>query len=336
MARIRTIKPDFFTSEDIVALSPLARLLYIATWLEADREGRMIWRPGTMRLRYFPGDQCAIEVLTAELVDARLVVLYDVDGRQLAHIPTFARHQVVNNRESPSTLPAPRDVALTRPARVGDASATREHATVTPLVGREGNGKEGKEDAQPTPDAESIDRRSTGPGAESDLGKANAKAEKVPSARKRPAASPDRSLFDEFWKPYPRKDGRKEAKKAFDKLNPSEDTLAVMLAAIRRQVASEDWKKDGGKFIPYPATWLNGERWTDQGVQVAAAANTDYAQTQARLAREAQRGQTIQVDPSLIAAAKATAQAARVRSLEAPRGPRPIGTLLPAQEQEAA
>lgn len=55
MARIRAIKPDFFTSEDIVSLSPLARLLFISTWLEADREGRFVWRPKTMKLRYLPG-----------------------------------------------------------------------------------------------------------------------------------------------------------------------------------------------------------------------------------------------------------------------------------------
>ena len=46
MAYIRTIKATFFTSDDIVSLSPLARLLYIALWTEADREGRLYWRPG--------------------------------------------------------------------------------------------------------------------------------------------------------------------------------------------------------------------------------------------------------------------------------------------------
>ena len=43
MARIRTIKPEFFTSDDICALSPLARLLYVGLWCEADREGRLVW-----------------------------------------------------------------------------------------------------------------------------------------------------------------------------------------------------------------------------------------------------------------------------------------------------
>jgi len=54
MARIRTIKPEFFTSEDIVSLTPHARLLYIAMWCEADKEGRMTWRPKTLKMRYFP------------------------------------------------------------------------------------------------------------------------------------------------------------------------------------------------------------------------------------------------------------------------------------------
>lgn len=61
MARIRTIKPDFFTSEDIMALSPLARLLYIGTWLEADREGRLTWKPSTLKVRYLPSDACDVK-----------------------------------------------------------------------------------------------------------------------------------------------------------------------------------------------------------------------------------------------------------------------------------
>lgn len=51
MARIRTIKPEFFTSEDIVSLSPLARLFYVSLWCEADREGRLDWRIGSSRPR---------------------------------------------------------------------------------------------------------------------------------------------------------------------------------------------------------------------------------------------------------------------------------------------
>ena len=135
MARIRTIKPEFFTSEDIVALSPLARLLYVAIWLEADREGRLQWRPKTLKMRYLPADDCDVIALANELVGAGLVVPYEADGMQLAEVPTFTRHQVINNRETASALPA----------RVKDASGTRE-ARVSDAPARvEAEGKEGKE-----------------------------------------------------------------------------------------------------------------------------------------------------------------------------------------------
>lgn len=156
MARIRSIKPDFFTSEDIVGLSPLARLLYIATWLEADRDGRMAWRPRTLKLRYLPGDTCDIDALADELLRHGLVVLYTVDGQQYACIPTFTRHQVINNRESLSVLPAPPDAITTGELRVNDASSTRDDATRTRLVGKEGKGKEGRDDASATRDDQPL------------------------------------------------------------------------------------------------------------------------------------------------------------------------------------
>ena len=164
MARIRTIKPEFFTSEDIVSLSPLARLLYQATWCEADKEGRMQWKPGTFKLRYFPADNCDINALCDELVQRGLVVLY---GDCLAYIPQFARHQHINPRESASILPDPHAKAQksTRQPRVAtrhDASARDDDAQ----GGREGKGKEGKgkEETPPTPQGVAGDFRPS-PGA---------------------------------------------------------------------------------------------------------------------------------------------------------------------------
>lgn len=135
MARIRTIKPDFFTSEDITELSPLARLLYIGLWCEADREGRMVWKPKTFKSRYLPDDPCDILQLAQELVERNLVVEY---GDGLAFIPTFLDHQHINPREAASVLAIPHTSA-TRRARVKHASAPVPHAQ----VGKEGKGKEG-------------------------------------------------------------------------------------------------------------------------------------------------------------------------------------------------
>lgn len=143
MARIRTIKPEFFTSEDICSMSPLARLFYQACWCEADREGRLEWRPTTMRIRYFPTDDCDINAIAAEVLSRGLVQVYEAEGRKYAVIPTFGRHQHINPRESISKIPAP-SAAGNAPeadasARVNDASARVGHAQ----GGREGKGKEG-------------------------------------------------------------------------------------------------------------------------------------------------------------------------------------------------
>ncbi|MBO0369268.1 helix-turn-helix domain-containing protein [Pseudomonas putida] len=69
--------------------------------------------------------------------------------------------------------------------------------------------------------------------------------------------------FEQFWKLYPKKKGRKDALKAWSKLGPDTDLQAVMLASLARQCVSRDWAKEGGQFIPNAATWLNGERWAD-------------------------------------------------------------------------
>lgn len=135
MARIRTIKPEFFTSEDIVKLTPLARLLYIAVWCESDKEGRLVWKPLTFKLRYFPGDDCQIQDMCAELVDGGLVKLY---GEGFAVVPSFKAHQHINPRESESQLPEPIAI-VTRKARV----TTRQPRDSDAQGGREGKGKEG-------------------------------------------------------------------------------------------------------------------------------------------------------------------------------------------------
>lgn len=141
MARIRTIKPEFFTSEDIVGLTPLARLLYVAIWCEADKEGRLVWKPLTFKLRYFPGDNCDIHALCTEVLEANLVTLY---GNGYAFVPSFKAHQHINPRETDSQLPAP-DASSTRAPRVG----TRHGRDSDAQGGREGKGKEGIPDGEP-------------------------------------------------------------------------------------------------------------------------------------------------------------------------------------------
>ncbi len=71
-------------------------------------------------------------------------------------------------------------------------------------------------------------------------------------------------LFDRFWGAYPRKVSKADARKAFAKLNPDTELVEAMLRALDWQKRLPEWTKDGGQFIPYPATWLNARRWEDE------------------------------------------------------------------------
>ncbi|MBQ5963166.1 hypothetical protein [Massilia sp. ZL223] len=176
MARIRTIKPEFFTSEDIFGLTPLARLFYVSLWCESDREGRLEWKLGTLKARYLPADNCDITALADELIAKELIVLYEVDGKKYAHIPTFTEHQVINNREAPSKIPA----------RVPHASTTRESVVEAEGKGKEGKGKEGNT----TTDA--CAPAAGGGGDHADL--ENPKAAPLPASQDLPELSPEAAL----------------------------------------------------------------------------------------------------------------------------------------------
>ena len=70
-----------------------------------------------------------------------------------------------------------------------------------------------------------------------------------------------RGAFDVFWDAYPKKVGKAQAKKSFAKVKVP---LQTLLSAIEVQKQSTQWQKDGGQYIPNPATWLNQGRWEDE------------------------------------------------------------------------
>lgn len=78
------------------------------------------------------------------------------------------------------------------------------------------------------------------------------------------ALSPRESdrLFDKFWSVYPRHEGKQDARKAWDKLKADEPLLETIISAIMKQKQSVQWQEP--RYIPHPATWLNGRRWEDE------------------------------------------------------------------------
>jgi hypothetical protein len=106
MARIRTIKPEFFTDEDIAALPPLCRLAFQGLWCQADREGRVEDRPKRLKTQVLPYDDADMEVILAALADRKFIVRYEVQGRRLIQVRTWVRHQMPGRDEPPSELPS--------------------------------------------------------------------------------------------------------------------------------------------------------------------------------------------------------------------------------------
>ena len=71
-------------------------------------------------------------------------------------------------------------------------------------------------------------------------------------------------LFQSFWEAYPKHKGKEPARKAFRKLKATDELLETILSAVEREKRSDQWKRDNGQYIPYPATWLNQRRWEDE------------------------------------------------------------------------
>lgn len=77
--------------------------------------------------------------------------------------------------------------------------------------------------------------------------------------------------FSRFYGLYPKRQKRADAEKAWRKLSPSLELQGVMLAALAQHVQLDSWTRDGGQFVPLPASWLNGKRWEDE-LQISTAA----------------------------------------------------------------
>ena len=71
------------------------------------------------------------------------------------------------------------------------------------------------------------------------------------------------SYFDTFWREYPKKKSKGTALKAFNKALKRTDFDTIM-EALRTLKGSQEWTKDGGQYVPYPATWLNADGWNDE------------------------------------------------------------------------
>lgn len=115
MARIRTIKPEFWVSEQVGECSPNARLLFIGMWNFCDDRGVHPAKPKTLRAEVFPQDEGITSSMVVAWVDelllAGLIVVFDSDGAAYWHVTGWSKHQRIDRPSNKHPAPPVRNSA---------------------------------------------------------------------------------------------------------------------------------------------------------------------------------------------------------------------------------
>lgn len=223
MARIRSIKPEFWSSEQVMECARDARLLFIGLWNFVDDYGRMRFAPKQIKALVFPGDDLTVGQVTdmlEELCDRGLIEAYEVDDKRYLLV-TGWKHQKIDKRQ-PSRFPPP-------PA---EQSRPFDECSTNGRDGVEGKGEEGKTDSRSIAGA-------TGPGAGEDF-------EAFWKVRLKRDG------------PDPREPARREFAKA---VRTGADPPAIV--AGMRRYAEIQAEKAGSRFVARTEKWLRERQWED-------------------------------------------------------------------------
>lgn len=72
------------------------------------------------------------------------------------------------------------------------------------------------------------------------------------------------SEFDFFWKEYPKKKEKSEALKLWQGINPNKKLTEKIIEGVKKYKETDEWQKEGGRFIPYPKKFLENKKWEDE------------------------------------------------------------------------
>lgn len=240
MARIRTIKPEFWTNERVMECSVTARLLFIGMWNFADDLGRLPLSAKTIKAQIFPSDDIsgdAILRMVGELSTNGLVLTYEVDGRQYIQIVGW-QHQRID-KPQPGKCPGPVD---------------GYSKSIHGMVATEGKGEEGK--------------------GEEGNSKANALGAHAPRERADERFAEFWLAYPRRDGPNP----RKPAEQRFSSLVKAGVDPGMMIEAAKKLAVDEAARGNvGTRFIPQAVTWLNQQRWADHAA-VAAQQQAEAAE----------------------------------------------------------
>ncbi|WP_426805362.1 hypothetical protein [Stenotrophomonas sp. SrG] len=136
MARIRSIKPEFWSSEQVMECSPMARLLFIGLWNFCDDGGNHVASAKTVKAEIFPGDDIAstdVQRMLDELSSNSLIAFYTNGGKDYLHVTGWKKHQKIDRP------------TFKHPSFSNDHRRALDESSPPEGNGEEGNGEEGKE-----------------------------------------------------------------------------------------------------------------------------------------------------------------------------------------------
>lgn len=240
MAKIRGVKPELWTDENFVELSPFARLLWIGLWNYACDNGHLQDKSKQIKMRVLPTDDVNCAELLREIEAQRLIER--ADG--WITIPNLTSHQKPHKRwfvlcDKPGCeFPEGMTYGYSKP----ESTVGQPLNNGRPPVNNGGSTADGDGDG----DGELMVMVTTPLPDES--------GDEDP---------PDH--FEEFWETYSKKVGRKKAEQKFRlALKKPGVTAELLIAAAASYIT---WQMSEGKhpeFTKDPTTWLNGEHWKDE------------------------------------------------------------------------
>lgn len=232
--RIRSIKPEFWRSEDIAVLPLSARLTFIGLWSYVDDNGVGEDRTSSIAADLYADDLACnphetlrrVSGDTQALENAGLIVRYMVGKRHLLYVTTWKEHQVISRPSKGHCYPLPT-------AETIEAHANYMRPSGDPIARSRGAGEQGN--------------RGTG-----DKAHAHPKgaSERVTASR-----------FDEFWSLVPRKVGKDKARSAYAAAVKRAGDEETVIDGMRRFAADPNLPEP--RFIPHPTTWLSRGGWED-------------------------------------------------------------------------
>lgn len=311
MARIRTIKPEFFDHDGLYdagvesGLGPYVRLFFAGLWTQCDKDGRFSWKPRVLKVRILPFDEGVTgDQVLAALEAGDFVRRYEVDGKLYGYIPAWHDHQSIQTKEKSgeSKLPDPTPENTLDPANTaeiqGDVTGTTRGrdrdmtGTCLASSGKEGKGKErkGKEGGNTSPlaeeatfSAESPDPPSPSPKPQkhpitrADSGASHHKPESDDvSAIKRGWCTAWREVHGSAYAPLGDQVKRREAEAArdlADAIAAGSYTLPRIISGMRRMLG--DAKAKGNSLKLTLSIYRNQAQEWGSGAQAGDRATAD-------------------------------------------------------------